>query len=159
MLLARVLARVVGEGQLTLIDAAGKSHRIEGARSGPDVTLRLHDRWTGTRLALRPRLALGEAYMDGKLTIENGDIYDLLDLVGRNMTALEATPMVKWSYALQRWMRFLEQYNPIGRAERNVAHHYDLKDQLYDFFLDRDRQYSCAYFKTCLLYTSPSPRD
>ena len=134
MLLARVLARVVGEGQLTLIDAAGKSHRLEGARSGPDVTIRLHDRWTGTRLALRPRLALGEAYMDGKLTVEDGDIYDLLDLVGRNMTALEATPMVKWSYALQRWLRFLEQYNPIGRAERNVAHHYDLNGQLYDFF-------------------------
>ena len=101
-----------------------------------------------TRLALRPRLALGEAYMDGKLTVEDGDIYDLLDLVGRNMAALEATPMVKWSYALQRWLRFLEQYNPIERAQRNVAHHYDLKDQLYDFFLDRDRQYSCAYFKT-----------
>ena len=148
MLLARVLARVVGEGQLTLIDADGKSYRLEGARFGPDVTIRLHDRWTGTRLALRPRLALGEAYMDGKLTVENGDIYDLLDLVGRNMTALEATPTVKWSYALQRWLRVLEQYNPVGRAERNVAHHYDLNDQLYDFFLDRDRQYSCAYFKT-----------
>ena len=148
MLLARVLARVVGEGQLTIIDAAGRSHRIEGARPGPAVTLRIHDRWTGIRLALRPRLALGEAYMDGRLTVENGDIYDLLDLIGRNMAALESTPMVKWSYALQRWLRVLEQYNPIGRAERNVAHHYDLKDQLYDFFLDRDRQYSCAYFKT-----------
>jgi cyclopropane-fatty-acyl-phospholipid synthase len=148
MLLARVLARVVEEGQLTIIDAAGTPHRLEGARSGPVLTLRLHDRWTATRLALRPRLALGEAYMDGKLTVEDGDIYDLLDLVGRNMPALEATPMVRWSYALQRWLRFLEQYNPIERAQRNVAHHYDLKDQLYDFFLDRDRQYSCAYFKT-----------
>jgi cyclopropane-fatty-acyl-phospholipid synthase len=148
MLLARVLARVVGEGQLTIIDAADKPHCMEGARPGPAVTLRLHDRWTGTRLALRPRLALGEAYMNGKLTVEDGDIYDLLDLVGRNMSALESTPTVKWSYALQRWLRFLEQYNPIGRAERNVAHHYDLNGQLYDFFLDRDRQYSCAYFKT-----------
>jgi cyclopropane-fatty-acyl-phospholipid synthase len=148
MLLARVLARVVGEGQLTIIDATGRSHHLEGSRPGPSVTLRVHDRWTGIRLALRPRLALGEAYMDGKMTVEGGDIYDLLDLLGRNMTALEATPMVRWSYALQRWMRFLQQYNPVGRAQRNVAHHYDLKDQLYDFFLDRDRQYSCAYFKT-----------
>src|SRR5215216_3856104 len=148
MLLARVLARVVGEGQLTIIDAAGESHCIDGALPGPAVTLRIHDRWTATRLALRPRLALGEAYMDGKLTVEDGDVYDLLDLVGRNMSALEMTPTVKWSYALQRWLRFLEQYNPIGRAERNVAHHYDLNGQLYDFFLDRDRQYSCAYFKT-----------
>jgi cyclopropane-fatty-acyl-phospholipid synthase len=147
MLLARVLARVVGEGQLTIIDETGRSHRIEGARPGPDVAIRLHTRWTGVRLALRPRLALGEAYMDGTLTVEKGDIYDLLDLIGRNMAALDATPMVKWSYVLQRWVRVLEQYNPVGKAQRNVAHHYDLKDQLYDFFLDRDRQYSCAYFK------------
>lgn len=148
MLLARVLARVVGEGELTIIDETGRSHRITGRRPGPAVTLRIANRWTGWRLALNPRLALGEAYMAGTLTVENSDIYDLLDLLGRNMAELEATPMVQWSYALQRWMRALEQYNPIGKAARNVAHHYDLKDQLYDFFLDRDRQYSCAYFKT-----------
>lgn len=149
MLLARVLARVVGEGQLTIIDAAGKSHRIEGTRPGPSVTLRIHSWWTGVRLTLRPRLALGEAYMNGALTVENGgDIYDLLDLLGRNIGVLEDTVSVRWSYTLQRWLRWLEQYNPIGKAQRNVAHHYDLKDQLYDFFLDRDRQYSCAYFKT-----------
>jgi cyclopropane-fatty-acyl-phospholipid synthase len=64
------------------------------------------------------------------------------------MAVLEETPMVRLSYTLQRWLRWLEQYNPIGKAQRNVAHHYDLNDQLYDFFLDRDRQYSCAYFKT-----------
>jgi cyclopropane-fatty-acyl-phospholipid synthase len=149
MLLAQVLARLLGEGQLTIIDEAGTPHRIEGARPGPSVTLRVHTWWTGVRVALRPRLALGEAYMDGTLTIENGgDIYDLLDLLGRNIAALEATPMVRWSYTLQRWIRVIEQYNPIGKAQRNVAHHYDLNDRLYDFFLDRDRQYSCAYFKT-----------
>jgi cyclopropane-fatty-acyl-phospholipid synthase len=149
MLLAQVLAHILGEGQLTIIDEAGTPHPIEGARPGPAVTLRIHTWWTGVRVALRPRLALGEAYMDGTLTVEDGgDIYDLLDLLGRNIAALEATPMVRWSYTLQRWIRVIEQYNPIGKAQRNVAHHYDLNDQLYDFFLDRDRQYSCAYFKT-----------
>ncbi|WP_421997975.1 class I SAM-dependent methyltransferase [Reyranella sp.] len=148
MLLAQVLARVMGEGQLTIIDHAGVTHRVQAHRAGPAVTIRLHDRWTGMRLALRPRLALGEAYMDGTLTIEDGgDIYDLLDLLGRNMAALESTPVLRWSYTIQRWLRAIEQYNPIGTAQRNVAHHYDLKDQLYDFFLDRDRQYSCAYFR------------
>ena len=148
MLLAQVLARLLGEGQLTIIDAVGRPHRIEGARPGPSVTLRVHSWWTGVRVALRPRLALGEAYMDGTLTVEEGgDIYDLLDLLGRNIAALETTPMVRLSYTLQRWLRVLEQYNPVGKAQRNVAHHYDLNGQLYDFFLDRDRQYSCAYFK------------
>jgi cyclopropane-fatty-acyl-phospholipid synthase len=68
--------------------------------------------------------------------------------LGRNMTALDSARFVRWSYRWQRLVRVLEQYNPVGRAQRNVAHHYDLNDQLYDFFLDRDRQYSCAYFKT-----------
>ena len=149
MLLAQVLARLLGEGQLTVIDAVGRPHRLQGARPGPSVTLRVHSWWTGVRVALRPRLALGEAYMDGTLTVEEGgDIYDLLDLLGRNIAALETTPMVRLSYTLQRWLRVLEQYNPVGKAQRNVAHHYDLNGQLYDFFLDRDRQYSCAYFKT-----------
>ncbi|MCF8531367.1 MAG: cyclopropane-fatty-acyl-phospholipid synthase family protein [Reyranella sp.] len=148
MLLARVLARVLGEGRLTIVDAAGRSHHITGARPGPAVTLRLHTWWTGIRLVLRPRLAFGESYMDGTLTVENGDIYDLLDLLGRNIAAIDSTPVVRWSFALQRLLRFVEQYNPVGRAQRNVAHHYDLNDQLYDFFLDRDRQYSCAYFRS-----------
>jgi cyclopropane-fatty-acyl-phospholipid synthase len=46
----------------------------------------------------------------------------------------------------QRIMGRLKQYNPIDRARRNVAHHYDLSGELYDPFLDKDRQYSCAYF-------------
>ena len=148
MLLAKVLARVMGEGELTIIDAAGRSHCLKGARPGPAVTMRVHDRWTGIRLALRPRLAFGETYMNGTLTVENGTIYDLLDLLGRNIAGIESTPLVRWSLALQTALRWLQQYNPIGRAQRNVAHHYDLNDQLYDFFLDRDRQYSCAYFTT-----------
>ena len=149
MLLARALLRVLGEGQLTIIDPDGKTHRVIGPKPGPAVTMRVHDHWTGLRLLLRPRLALGEAYMDGKITIEDGkDVYDLLDLLGRNITALDATPFMTLSYGWQRLIRAVEQYNPVGRAQKNVAHHYDLNDQLYDFFLDRDRQYSCAYFKT-----------
>ncbi len=148
MLLARAIARVMGEGQLTIIDAAGKPHVVEGLRPGPSVTMRIHDRWTGLRLLLRPRLAFGEAYMDGKLTVENGTLYDLLDLLGRNMAALETTPVVKWSYAWQRLVRLFEQYNPIGTAQRNVAHHYDLDGKLYELFLDQDKQYSCGYFRS-----------
>ena len=149
MLLAKVLSRVVGEGQLTIIDAAGQPHRLVGPKPGPAVTMRVHDRRTEWRLLMRPRLAFGESYMNGTLTIEDGgDLYALLDLLGRNMAAFESTPFVKWSYRWQRVVRAFEQYNPIGKAQRNVAHHYDLKDELYDLFLDPDRQYSCAYFRS-----------
>ena len=53
---------------------------------------------------------------------------------------------MRLNQAAGRLIRWVHQYNPIRRARRNVAHHYDLSDQLYDLFLDRDRQYSCAYF-------------
>ena len=146
MLLAKVLARLLSEGQLTIFDAAGRPHRVEGSRKGPSVTIRIHDWWTGVKVALRPRLAVGEAYMDGTLTVEEGDIYDFLDLLGRNMAAIDSVAPMRWSFGWQRLIRALLQYNPIGRAQRNVAHHYDLNDRLYDSFLDQDRQYSCAYF-------------
>ena len=146
MLLARVFARLVSEGHLTIIDAAGRRHDIGDAHQGPSVTIRVHDRWTGIRIALRPRIALGEAYMDGTLTVEDGDIYDLLDLLGRNMATIDNAPAMRWTFGWERLNRFLLQYNSIGRAQRNVAHHYDLSDELYDSFLDPDRQYSCAYF-------------
>jgi cyclopropane-fatty-acyl-phospholipid synthase len=49
---------------------------------------------------------------------------------------------------VKRLLRAIHTYNPIERAQRNVAHHYDLSDALYELFLDCDRQYSCAYFVT-----------
>jgi cyclopropane-fatty-acyl-phospholipid synthase len=148
MLLAKVLSRVIREGQLIIIDAAGGRHVVQGPSEGPAVTMRVHDRRTEWRLVLRPRLALGEGYMDGKVTVEDGDVHALLDLLGRNMAAVDSTAMMRWSYSLQRAVRAIQHYNPIGKAQKNVAHHYDLSDELYDSFLDGDRQYSCAYFRS-----------
>ena len=81
--------------------------------------------------------------MDGLLTIEEGTLYDFLEIAARNYGNLER---VAWFSLLLRAMRGLKQHNPIVRARHNVAHHYDLSDQLYELFLDKDRQYSCAYF-------------
>ena len=81
--------------------------------------------------------------MDGLLTIEEGTLYDFLEIAARNYGSLER---VAWFSLLSRAMRGTKQHNPIVRARHNVAHHYDLSDQLYELFLDKDRQYSCAYF-------------
>ena len=145
MLFVRLLERVIREGTLVVIDAAGKIHRFAGGE-GPEVAIRLHDKALHTKLAIRPELYLGEAYMDGTLTIEQGTIYDLLDLCGRNIRHLADHPMQRFFARLGRALRDIQQHNPIGHAQRNVAHHYDLSDSLYDLFLDADRQYSCAYF-------------
>jgi cyclopropane-fatty-acyl-phospholipid synthase len=148
MILANGLRRLIRAGSMTLIDAGGASHRIVGEKPGPDVTVRLHDRALHHKLILNPRLRIGEAYMDGTLTIDDGRLYDFLDLLGLNMRDLESNAVVRVKMALERIVRLLAQYNPVGRAQRNVAHHYDLNGALYDTFLDADRQYSCAYFRT-----------
>ncbi|HJQ56024.1 MAG TPA: cyclopropane-fatty-acyl-phospholipid synthase family protein [Vineibacter sp.] len=145
MLLAKILRSLIHTGTLTIVDAAGQSHAVDGQRPGPAVTIRFHDRWTPLRAALNPRLALGEAYMAGALTADEG-IYAFLDLLGLNMASMEHSWWLAWQFRLQTLLRWLQQRNPVGRAQRNVAHHYDLNGALYALFLDRDRQYSCAYF-------------
>ncbi|MFQ5773609.1 MAG: class I SAM-dependent methyltransferase [Kiloniellaceae bacterium] len=148
MLLARFLKSVFRRGELTLIDAAGRTHRFGDPRRGPAVTIRLHDRSLHFKLWLRPRLYLGEAYMDGSLTVEQGSIYDFLDLAGLNVGEGTLNAWDRWVLRARHMWRGFEQANPLGRAQKHVAHHYDLSDELYALFLDSDRQYSCGYFAT-----------
>jgi cyclopropane-fatty-acyl-phospholipid synthase len=150
MLFMRLLTPLIQAGTLTVIDASGQGHTV-GNGDEPKVTIRLHDRSLHWRLFVKPDLYLGEAYMQGTLTIDGGDIYRLLDLVGRNLQAARRDPSQLTALArLFRpfgtlWRRF-EQANDTWRARRHAAHHYELTDQLYDLFLDPDRIYSCAYF-------------
>ncbi|MDJ0943452.1 MAG: cyclopropane-fatty-acyl-phospholipid synthase family protein [Kiloniellales bacterium] len=146
MLFARLLRRFVTEGELTIHDALGTTHRLGDPGRGPRVTIRFHDRILPWRLLLNPRLRLGEAYMDGTLTVEGGRIYDLLDLLLRNLGNRSAGWLDRAQERLRLLWRRLMQINGVAQARRNVAHHYDLSGSLYDLFLDRDRQYSCAYF-------------
>ncbi|MBL6459214.1 class I SAM-dependent methyltransferase [Belnapia sp. T6] len=137
-----ILKSVVRVGSLRLIDASGRIHMV-GDGTVPCATVRLCSRRLAYSLAANPSLAIGEAYMDNLLTVEEGTIYDFLEILARNY----APSSHPWLSLLERISRGLKQRNPTGRARRNVAHHYDLSGELYDLFLDRDRQYSCAYFE------------
>jgi cyclopropane-fatty-acyl-phospholipid synthase len=130
---------------LRVIDADGRMHVFSGA-PGPEVTIRLRDPALNRKLFFNPRLYAGEAYMDGTLTVEGGTIYDFLDLVSWNMERAPRHPFRPFYAGFGKFLRGLQQYNPIHRSRANVAHHYDLSGRLYELFLDRDRQYSCAYF-------------
>ncbi|HEX7969053.1 MAG TPA: cyclopropane-fatty-acyl-phospholipid synthase family protein, partial [Stellaceae bacterium] len=93
-----------------------------------------------------PRLGLGEAFMDGTLTVEDAGLYDFLDLLASNINLAPKNLLTPLYDGFGATFRFFQQYNPLSRARRNVAHHYDLSGALYELFLDSDRQYSCAYF-------------
>ena len=137
--------RVVRTGNLWITDGAGETHRF-GDGSGAKVAVRLAGARLEKELVLNPQLVLGEAYMHGRFIVEQGSIYDFLAIVLSNA---ERYPFPKWLNSadrLRRLTRRIQQYNPAGKARANVAHHYDIDAQIYDLFLDHDRQYSCAYF-------------
>ena len=147
MLLDHLVRKVMKKtGWLTVIDASGRAHDFKVTEE-PHVTIRLHDKSLHTSLFFNAALKVGEAYMDGTLTIEDGDdIYDFLDLVFANLGWVQPTDLGLVAGSLARVMHWFQTYNPVGKSKENVAHHYDLSGHLYSLFLDADRQYSCAYF-------------
>jgi cyclopropane-fatty-acyl-phospholipid synthase len=144
--LRHIFDRTIRTGHLNLIDADGRNHAF-GDRSGDRVVARITDKRTERQIALNPTLAVGEAYMDGRLIIEQGTIYDFLEVILKNLHWPRWPRWFLFIEDLRFITRHLQQYNPVARAKRNVAHHYDLDASLYDLFLDSDRQYSCGFFE------------
>jgi cyclopropane-fatty-acyl-phospholipid synthase len=143
-----ILRRFVTVGRLTVQWPDGQRSIYAGPEdSGPVAGIKIKDARTIRRLILNPTLALGEAYMEGGLLPDACGIYDVIEVLALNVMA-NATghPIARFRNTLGVIRRRIDQYNPAHRARQNVAHHYDLNGRLYSLFLDRDRQYSCAYF-------------
>jgi cyclopropane-fatty-acyl-phospholipid synthase len=144
-LIGRLVDKLLTKGSITLL-RPGKPPHSFGPGGGRHLTIRFTDRKVAFDIIKNPRLGLGEAYMDGRLIIEDGTILDLLELiVGSNRWEEKGEGRAALSRGKRRINRLLFTNN-LRRARRNVAHHYDLKDELYELFLDEDKQYSCAYF-------------
>lgn len=144
LLLRSLLRRIICQGTLIVVAPDGRAHTF--GKGGPCVVIRITDWAVVRRLSLDPDLAVGEAYMDGTLVVENGGICDLLDLCCANLGWGRGHWLRRSQAFARRLGRGLSQRNPVSVAQANVAHHYDLSDLLYELFLDADRQYSCAYW-------------
>jgi cyclopropane-fatty-acyl-phospholipid synthase len=149
-LLEKLLEKLIKTGRLTVVMPGG-SKRSFGPGKGEGLRIRLADRRVPFEILRNPRLAVGEAYMDGRLEIENGTMLDLLLLVvGSNRWEDGGKGRAKLNKGKMNPLRALFRRNWREDSRKNVAHHYDLSDELYATFLDPDMQYSCAY------YTDPS---
>jgi cyclopropane-fatty-acyl-phospholipid synthase len=145
LLLDAILSRFVRQGRLTLRypDNHVSTH---GPGGSPEASVTILA-WRAVRgFLLNPALEFGEAYTRGDIQLQEGRLEDLLDLLFGNIHTGGTHPLLTFRRAVARLTRAFAQYNPIPRARRNVARHYDLNGRLYSLFLDRDRQYSCAYF-------------
>lgn len=146
-LIGRLLDKLLTKGRITL-KLPGKKPETFGRGSDKHLTVRFTDQKVAFDILRNPRLGFGEAYMDGRIIIEDGTILDLLRMiVGANRWEDwgEGRKALSKGKATRTLKRFLSPNN-LKRARKNVAHHYDLSDDLYELFLDEDKQYSCAYW-------------
>ena len=147
MILNGLLTKLIKKGHLVWIDHAGNELNY-GDKSGECIKIKTSIPISGTKLILSPEIYIGELYMDGQLKVVDASIFDLLKLVFSNMTSENSHWILKLSRNISKMKSKYIQNNFIIKSKKNVAHHYDLSDRLYDLFLDEDRQYSCAYFKS-----------
>jgi cyclopropane-fatty-acyl-phospholipid synthase len=139
-----LLRGMIKRGALSVIYQGG-ARRDYGDGAGPRVVARLSNRGA-RKIVAKESLGVGEAYMDGDLVLEEGEIWDLLELAGKNLERRPNGRVSPAAQGLRALRRRLWRGNDRAAARRNVAHHYDLSADLYRRFLDADLQYSCAYF-------------
>ncbi len=147
--LSKLLSHLVQVGTLTVTDADGGTHVFGGRAPGPSVTMALTDPKLYKSLFFNTELAAGEAYMDGTLSFPDSSLREFLTLISTNRNKPTGRPrgFQRVAGAVSRRLKRFQQSNPIGKAQQNIAHHYDVGNDFYRLFLDDGLFYSCAYFE------------
>jgi len=141
-----LLRKAIKNGRLTLLGPIGFEETFGTDDGSTPVTIRISKPSLDWKLPLNPELRFAESYMDGDLEIVEGDVYDLLVLFYRNRKQFDLSPGQIFWRGVARRLKRLQQHNSLSLSRTHVKHHYDLTDELFDLFLDADKQYSCAYF-------------
>ena len=147
--LSTLLTQLIKVGTITVVDATGSTHTFGGRSPGPTVRMKLSDKTLYRKLFFNPELAAGEAYMDGTLSFPDSSLRDFLNLISINRNRPGGRPGLfhRVVGSVARKLKRFQQSNPIGKAQKNIAHHYDIGNDLYRLFLDDELFYSCAYFE------------
>ncbi|MEE1876130.1 cyclopropane-fatty-acyl-phospholipid synthase family protein [Altererythrobacter litoralis] len=150
-LIDRFLGKAIAKGRLSVTFPSGKRHELgQPAEGFPEVAIRLTDSKVARDILLDPRLGAGEAYMDGRIVIEQGDVMQLVQLLRMNKP-WERGGELRPPSPLRRIRDGLKfaatSFNEARSSKRNVSHHYDIGNELYRLMLDpAHMQYSCAYW-------------
>ena len=147
MIVDSLLKKILKKGHLVWIKPNGLDFEY-GDKTGTPIKMRTTNDFSEIKMMMNPSLHFGESYMNGSLILEEGTIHDLLKLIFIN----SGSNADHWVMKVDKFIRAIRNRivssNYIPKSKKNVAHHYDLSDKLYDLFLDKDRQYSCAYFNS-----------
>ena len=147
MLLVKFLNNLFKKDGFLMVDANDNEYTIGKPKSANPIKMKIHDKKLHLKLLLYPDLYFGEAYTDGKISFENGNISEFLELALQNIGREKTNRVSEFINSIRGSYRYLTNFNFIKKSKMNVAHHYDISDELYFLFLDSMKQYSCAYFK------------
>src|SRR5579883_247951 len=146
-LFRKFLAQLIRVGAIEIEEPDGTRYTVGSAQTQPPPLVRIEDEGVKAELLRDPELAFGELYMEGRIVVLRGSIYDVIAVAMRNMAQGGGS---RWVELLQETRLAIQKLfrSTLRRASANVAHHYDIGNDLYRLFLDSDWQYSCAYFET-----------
>lgn len=139
----QVLKKFMLVGEVTVVDHQGEAHVFGGGL--PKSSIRLNSANTLTYILANPALNIGEAYIKGMWDVPEGHtLHELMTLLRMNFDArLKPRKSLRW---LQMLPILLSTWNSLNASRRNIAHHYDLDEDLFRVCLDQEMHYSCAYF-------------
>ena len=155
MQLARFLTKLFKEGGIVLIDANSKKYVIGKPKGNNPITLKLLDKSLHYKLLFYPDLYFGEAYSNGSLTIENGTLTEFLNMALQNIGRKETNFFSEFLNKIRGSYRYLTNFNFIKKSKMNVAHHYDISDDLMhserknytlNHFMERVKIYTSEHF-------------
>ena len=147
MKLVNFLNKLIKKDGFILIDANKNQFTIGKPNKAKPIILKILDKKLHYKLLLHPDLYFGEAYTNGSIVIENGSLTEFLEIALENIGRSEINFYSRALNQMKGIYRTLTNFNFIKKSKKNVVHHYDISEKLYDLFLDNKRQYSCAYFK------------
>ena len=144
-MLYHVLKKIYFKNKLTIVDSKNNTHQF-GSGTG-NLKIRLKNKSIEKKLFRNPSLHFGEGYMNKEILIEKGSIEELIDLITSCYDDfIKHNSIYRMYENFSGYFKIFQQLNEVVKSKQNVAHHYDLKEDLYKLFLDKDMQYSCAYF-------------
>ena len=141
-----ILKKFILYGKLDIEIGNDPVKSIVGQLDGPNIHIQILNLKHLFLIVRSPELSFGELYMNKELKIKKGNLEDLMKFLMLNYNSWQSTNFGKIRKYLNDLKNFFSTFNPIKKAKRNAAHHYDLNDDLFESFLDKRRQYSCGYF-------------
>ncbi len=128
---------------------------VLGDGAGPPFKAHISSARFLRRILPSPDLAIGEGYVDGEWDLQSGDLAKFIGTLLRNDEALRERLAMKAIIAVYDCLSDPHKINDPAHSRKNVAHHYDIGNDLYRVFLDEGMNYSCAFFE----YPGQSLRD